>query len=767
MSLSRSAASLRSGCLRVALKSLFPLTAIPVLLAGAGLHAQGTRLWSQSHYDEFEKGTPKGVAISSEGYLEAGPSLKELAATGTTYVWSIAADKKGNVYAGTGSPARVVQVGTDGRQTTLLESKDLSVQVVRVGPDGSIYAATLPSGKVYRLKPGQTSIEESKAEVVFDPATAESKPQARPRYVWDMAFDAEGRLYIATGAPAAIYRLDTTAGAKPEKFFSTDEQHIRCMLFEKNGSLIAGTDSGGLVYRIDRSGKGLVIYDAPKAEITALSESPDGMLYVAAVGEKNKNNLPPLPVQGNVSVTATITIVQPGSIQASNANGLIPDGSEVYEINRQGAPRKVWTAREDVIYALSATAQGLYAATGNRGHVYRVQEDGSFADIAHVEASQVTAFEPASDGFYLGASNSGKVLLLNNDDAKAESTYESSVFDAGFFSQFGKPDTQDSGGNRYELSARTGNIENPVRGWGDWQKVSAASSSLASGRFLQWKVVLHKGGGRVDSVGFHYLPVNVAPVVDEVIVATGARVNAQALQQSQPQQIQITFPSQQNNNFINLNPDGPNGPLPAFKDKTAITTRWAAHDDNGDELSFKVYFKGEDDHDWLLLRDRTRERYTSFDAIHLPDGIYRLKVVASDQPSHVEGEAKTGDRISDRFIIDTTPPVISLMTAQAAGAKIHLALDAKDAMSTIDRAEYSVDAGRWMYLEPVGKLSDAKDERYDVTVSVPVPEASPDTAADDDAESGSLHPERSKEHVVTVRVYDHYGNVTAAKAVVH
>jgi hypothetical protein len=757
----RSAAFLRAASTRRCFKGLFSLTVLPVLLSATGLHAQGTRLWSQSHYEEFEKGTPKGVAISSQGYLEAGPSLKELAATGTTYVWSIAADKKGNVYAGTGSPARVLQVGADGKATTLLESKDLSVQVVRVGPDGSVYAATLPSGKVYRLKPGQTGLDESKAEVVFDPATAETRPEARPKYVWDMAFDTEGRLYIATGAPAAIYRVATSPGAKPEKFFSTDEQHIRCLLFEKDGSLIAGTDSGGLVYRIDRNGKGLVIYDAPKAEITALSESADGMLYIAAVGEKNKNTLPPLPVQGNAMVTATITIVQPGSIQASNSNGLIPDGSEVYEINRQGAPRKVWTAREDVIYALSSTPQGLYAATGNRGHVYRVQEDGSFADLAHVEASQVTAFAPASDGFYLGASNGGKVLLLNNDDSKADSTYESSVFDAGFFSQFGKPQTEDSGGNGYELFARTGNIENPVRGWGDWQKVTPQSASLASGRFLQWKVVLHKNGGRVDSVGFHYLPVNVAPVVDEIVVAPGARVNTQALQQPQPQQIQITFPSQQNNNFINLNPEGPNGPLPAFKDRTAVTARWAAHDDNGDELTFKVYSKGEDDHEWLLLRDRTRERFTSFDAIHLPEGIYRLKVVASDQPSHVEGEAKTGDRISDRFIIDTTPPVIYAMTAQSSGAKIHLALDAKDAMSTIDRAEYSVDAGRWIYLEPVGKLSDSRDEHYDVTVTVPLPDASSD---DDD---GSTHAEKSREHVVTVRVYDHYGNVTAAKTVVH
>ncbi len=745
-----------------------------VLLTGAvctpNVLAQGTKVWTQSRYEEFEKGTPNDVAISSEGYLEAGPSLKELGATGTTYVWSIAAGKQDDIFAGTGSPARVVEMTPDGKQTKLFESKDLSVQVVRVGPDGSVYAATLPSGKVYRLKPGATDLDESKAEVVFDPATAEAKSESRPRYIWDMAFDAQGKLYIATGAPAAIYKVNVSGAGpapKPEKFFSSDEQHIRCILFEKNGSLIAGTDSDGLVYRIGRDGKGLVIYDAPKAEITALAETPEGRLYVAAVGEKNKNNLPPLPVQGNATVTATITILQPGSIQASNSNGLIPDGSEIYEINRAGAPRKLWTAHDDIIYALASTPKGLLAATGNRGHVYRVQEDGSFADLAHVQASQVTAFATAPGGLYLGASNIGKVLSLE-DDAKAESSYESEVFDAGFFSQYGAPELDAPHASHYEFSVRTGNIENPVRGWGEWQRIGADDKSvkLTSGRFVQWKVLLHAGDGRLDSVGIHYLPVNVAPVVDEVMVATGARVNLQALQQQVPQQIQINFPSAQNN-FINLTPEGPNGPLNAFRDKSAITVRWAAHDDNGDDLSFKVYFKGEGEQNWLLLRDSTRERFYSFDAAHLPDGVYRLKVMATDAPSHIAGEAETGDRVSDRFTVDTTPPVVSGITAQLEGAKIHVTLSAKDATSTIDRAEYSVDAGRWLYLEPVGKLSDSEEERYDFTAPIPAHQDSADDAAEDeDSQPGDKVP-TSKEHVVTVRVYDHYGNVTAAKAVVH
>ncbi|HEX7961702.1 MAG TPA: hypothetical protein VF493_17405, partial [Terriglobales bacterium] len=40
--------------------------------------AEGTNLWRQSRYDEFEKGTAKGVAINSEGRLELAPSFKPI-----------------------------------------------------------------------------------------------------------------------------------------------------------------------------------------------------------------------------------------------------------------------------------------------------------------------------------------------------------------------------------------------------------------------------------------------------------------------------------------------------------------------------------------------------------------------------------------------------------------------------------------------------------------------------------------------------------------
>jgi hypothetical protein len=747
---------------RVVTASLLALVVYPHLLP-----AQGTRLWVQSRYEEFEKGQPDSTAIASRGYLEAGPTLRSVLLTPSTYIWAVTSDSQGNAYLATGSPATVLKVSPAGVSTKLFTTKDLTVQTVRVGPDGSVYAATVPAGKVYRIRPGQSGLDESTATLVFDSATTarnagSGKQTDQARYIWDLAFDAQGALYIATGGPAAIYRVNVSAdNAHPELFFESDEQHIRCLLFEPNGNLIAGSDGGGLVYRIGKDRKGLVIYDAPKREVTALAESADGRLYVAAVGEKAKSNLPPLPVQGVAVATATITIVTPGSVQASSSNGLIPDGSEVDELSPQGAPRKLWAARDDVIYALRVTPQGLLAATGNRGRIYRVQEDGSYVDLARAATGQATAFADAPDGLYVATSNTGRLYKLDNQPA-AHGDYLSDVLDSGVFSQFGRMEVNGDGG-AFEVLARSGNVENPSRNWSEWKKVTpnSGSAGVPAARFIQWKVVLEPGA-RVSSVGINYLPVNIAPVVDEIAVEPGARATQGGQQPGQPQQISINLPSAQTG--LTYVQDPATAPLSAVKDRTAVTVRWAAHDDNGDELIFDIYVRGDAEKNWRLLRARVTERFYSFDSIRLPDGGYRMRVVASDAPAHTLGDALAGERESDHFIIDTTPPVLTGLEGKIQGGTLHASLVATDATSPIAHAEYSLDAGRWQYLEPVGKISDSLTEHYDFTVPIAAIPVRP--PPDDEAVSAQAPIADPGEHILTVRVYDRYENVSAAKTVV-
>jgi hypothetical protein len=726
--------------------------------------AQGTHLWTQSQMEEFEKGTPDGVAIESDGHLRQTSGLTELSTTPSTFVWALAADKSGQIYAATGTPATILRLASKPGEKpfTLFETKDLVVQALGLGPDGSLYAATLPSGKVFKLDPNAaTRQDEATAAVVFDAAKAPDgaaangsapSPNAGSHYIWDLTFDSQGRLYIATGNPAAIYRIDVTRpGATPELFFKSDEAHIRSLAWDAKGNLIAGSDGSGLVYRIDPHGKGYVLFQAPRREITSLAVAPNGTIYAACVGDKSRNPLPPLPVQG--MATITITVVQPQSLQAANSSAAIPEGTDIYELTENQAPRKIWSGKDEIVYALTAQPDGLLALSGNRGRIFRIQDDGSFADIAHLEAQQGLALARAtgSERILIGTGNTGKVYSLGPTD---KHEYSSDVLDSGAFARFGRVEIE-PGSSGYEILTRSGNVEQPVRGWTDWQALHDGSVASPAGRFLQWKATLHTGGV-LGSVGVNYLPVNAAPVVDEVVVVPGARINQQNIISSQAQTVNITLPSANQNNGISF--DASNQPIQATKDRTAVSARWAAHDDDGDDLIYSLYLRGDGETVWRLLKDKVTDKDFSFDSTLVPDGGYRLKIVASDAPSHTPADALTGEKISDRFVIDTTPPAISGFTAAAqasscAGAhctrSLVIAFDAIDAASPIAHAEYSLDAGSWQYIDPVGQISDSEREHYEFRVPV-------------DADASG----RIAEHLITVRAYDRYDNVGVAKTVI-
>jgi hypothetical protein len=271
------------------------------------------------------------------------------------------------------------------------------------------------------------------------------------------------------------------------------------------------------------------------------------------------------------------------------------------------------------------------------------------------------------------------------------------------------------------------------------------STASPAGRFFEWKAVLHPGGS-LGSVGVNYLPVNSAPVVDDLVVVTGARINPQTLIQNQPggvpPNINISFPSS-SQNTINFDASA-SAPLQAVKDRTAITVRWAAHDDNGDDLIYSLYLRGDGETIWRLLKDQIVDKAFSFDATLIPDGGYQIKVVASDAPSHTPAIALTGDKISERFEVDTTPPVVTGLKATAEPAA-RVTFDAEDAFSPIAHAEYSLDAGPWQFIDPVGELSDSKHEHYDFHLP-----------------SKSLE-DKPGEHLITVRVYDRHDNIGLAK----
>jgi hypothetical protein len=134
----------------------------------------------------------------------------------------------------------------------------------------------------------------------------------------------------------------------------------------------------------------------------------------------------------------------------------------------------------------------------------------------------------------------------------------------------------------------------------------------------------------------------------------------------------------------------------------------------------------------------------------MPDGGYYLKIVASDLPSNPPAVALTTERESERFEVDNTPPLIEGLEASAVSFRaastpaiesVLVKFSARDAATSIERAQYSVDGGDWILCAPTGHISDAPEESYEFPVK--------GLAAG--------------EHTIAVRAYDRFENIGSAK----
>ncbi len=758
---------MRNGLPSLRTLSFVLLAALAAAAFGAApARAEHTRHWRQSNYEEFEKGTAKGVALRSDGTLVLAPRFAPFADANAAYLWALRADSKGNLYAAGGSNAKVLRFDAKGAATTVFESAEMAAQALAIDAQDNLYIGTSPDGKIYKVTPG------GEKKVFFEPKT---------KYIWNLAFDRDGTLYVATGDKGQIFAV--SPDGKGQVFYTSEETHIRALAFDANGNLLAGTEPNGLILRISKaSGKdaaprAFVLYEASKKEITALLVDRAGNIYAAAIGEKQRVIpliLPQVPaVQPQPTLPVGIQVTQPGvtapAVQQPAQFVPFPPNisGAVYRIAPDGAPEELWSARDELVYALAFSAQGkLLLGTGNRGQVIQLEGNNVFSSLTKTAAAQVTSLAQGPGGkVYLCTANPGKVFTLG-PDSEPEGSFESQTFDARIFSQWGRMEWWGENGGAsggqsgIAFYVRSGNTSNPEKNWSPWAgpytKGTGEKVEAPPARFVQWKAVFRSAGAReagaspsISWVSLSYLPKNVAPTVDAIVVQNaGIRLQSFAAPSSgptpQPVQLRlppaipglaIAFPSQPERAPRSEPP--PQG----LAQKGHQAVLWSARDENDDELVYAIYYRGEGEKTWKLLKDKVEHKFYSWDTASMPDGAYYLKIVASDAPSNPPDDALAAERQSDRFEVDNTPPVIEKLSAQAASPEVRVRFEARDSSSNIARAEYSLDGGEWTILFPVGRLADAPQESYELV----------------------LKGLAAGEHTVAVRVFDRFENTTSAK----
>ena len=739
------------------------------------LHAEHTRRWRQSTYEDFLKGTSHGVGVRSDGRLELAPKFTLLADADASYLWSLRLDSKGTLFAAGGSPAKVFRFDSSGKPTVVFDSADLSAQAIAFSSNGTLYVATSPDGKVYKISgTGEKS-------VFFDPKT---------KYIWDLAFAPDGTLFVATGDKGQVFAV--APDGKGELFYASDEAHIRVLALDGRGNLIAGTEPSGRILRISRgSGKstadGFVLYETSKREVTSLAVASDGSIYASAIGEKPRTGVSaPNVVIATPQGTTTLTaggVITSGQPQVQQPFVPFPPllSSSIYRISADGVPEELWSSREDVVYALGLASDGrLLAGTGNSGALLAIDGRGIFAHLAKAASAQITGIARNSSGkVFLCTANPGKVFSVG-PEYEAEGSYESRSFDSQLFSQWGRlewwgpppsapvkssanSNAARSNESRLEFFVRTGNTEGPGKEWSRWfgpYSKSGAAMEAPSARFVQWKAIIHDGraGDGIEWVSLAYLPRNVAPVIDGIALQEpGIRAQSQStVGTNQPTVVTLKQPPSPNISGVTITQSSaparfelpPQGTL----QKGYQSVLWSAHDENDDELRYSVSFRGETEHEWKLLKDNLEQKFYSWDTTTLPDGAYYLKIVATDAPANPPDVARKTERESERFEVDNTPPVIEGLEAGrnvgfprriTSTQLVGVMFTARDATSSIERAQYSIDGGEWILVAPTYSISDAPEERYAFGLSDLTP----------------------GEHTIAVRAYDRFENVGSAKII--
>ena len=144
-------------------------------------------------------------------------------------------------------------------------------------PDGKVYVGTGPGGQVIEVTDAQHPSLSSHPKV---------------QYIWDLAADAKGDLFAATGPAGQLWKHYATASGR----WIAKATHLLCVALASDGTVYAGSDGEGLIFRINREGKVSVLYDAPQSEVRTLLLAPDGSLYAGTAAESGGGGSSSAPI---------------------------------------------------------------------------------------------------------------------------------------------------------------------------------------------------------------------------------------------------------------------------------------------------------------------------------------------------------------------------------------------------------------------------------------------------------------------------------------
>jgi hypothetical protein len=740
------------------------LLPVALVLATPLMFAATTATWELNGYQDFLRGRMEGLSLTRDGRLTLGPKVDTLFTADQAEIWSIARGPDGSLYAGTGNRGRLYRIDSSGRGTVLWTAVEPEIFAVTVDSKGVVYAGSSPDGKVYRIESGK--------------ATEYFAPQAR--YIWSLAIAADGALMVGTGDQGKIFRV--TAAGQGQAYYETGQTHVTALAFDREGRLLAGSEPNGILYRITAPQRAFVLYDANLPEIRAIVPASDGSIYAAALGGSvakrtgaassstatttssalptfstsvtvtdQQAGLNPAPTPEAPKASAAAAASTPVSSTTSTIEYSGVERSALYKIHPDNTVETLWSSKEENVYDLAISDSSIFFLTDAQGRIYRLEPDRKATLVAQANQGDATRLLNTPEGLYAATGGRAKILRLDNASASS-GWFESPVHDSGAVARWGRISWRGNtapalSSRAISFRTRTGNSSRPDATWSDWSEpvIEPDGSAISSpnARYIQWRAEFQGVNPALDSATLAYLPQNTPPTVRSISVSakssgTGAAASAAGATTGAAYSITVTD-------------TGEAAPAAGTSAQTIsrgagqqIQVSWQADDPDGDKLLFSLYFRGEEESQWKLLRANMSENTYVLEGDVFADGRYYFRVTATDRPSNAAEAARQTELVSPPVLFDNSPPVVAAGQPRRNGTRVEVEVNAEDRGSMLRRCEYSVDAGPWMPVEASDGVTDSRREQFRIQI--------------EGVAAG--------EHLIAVRVYDAAGNAGLAKVVV-
>ncbi|MHC4482296.1 MAG: hypothetical protein ACYSW4_01980 [Planctomycetota bacterium] len=571
--------------------------------------------------------------------------------------------------------------------------------------------------------------EADKIETIFEPNDA--------KYIFAIATDNKGNIYLGTGPEGKVYRFDPFAPASTGLVYDSPDKNILSLAIGEDGFVYAGSDSRGLTYKINPNTEtATVLYDSDQPEITALLFGGQDELFAAAtsaeVAQAETKFAAQSPLAGRPEIKSEegrnaseseggrklqIPNTRKGPRRkAAGGKPTMPKprkpgkASYIYKITRDGYVTDIFSEAV-VLFCLAAREGNLLIGTGNGAQLFTVDpaEEQKAILYEDEQASQITAVTVSGEDVYLGTANPAKLIKLSKTFA-AEGTYTSDLIDAGQPAKWGKLQIeadipQDC---KIMVASRSGNVKDvndpTFSEWTEPAEITGpAQLRCPLGRFSQYKLVLQSEDG------------TKSPLVREIAVASTVPNLAPKVESVDVKRIEAA------------------GKRGTFK------ISYKAKDRNDDKLVYKIDFRKVGRTNWIELKDELEAGSFEWNGKTVEDGRYEVRITASDERSNTTTTKLTGSRISDPVIVDNTGPAIKEHLIEEGQKAVTLKLRAVDELSAIGKVNYTIDSNaEWIGSVPDDLVYDTTDEHFTIVI--------------EDLKAG--------EHIIAVKVSDDVGNTT-------